>query len=107
MSEIVRGERDGAVEALKQAMDEYEAAHPGAVANLYRQNVASIRIRVVDPRFKKMSRPDRHDELYDFLADRVSNDVLNELSILLPLAPSEQPSSFMNFEFDEPVPSGY
>ena len=107
MATVVRGSRDNAVDALKHVLEEYEMAHPSAVADLYRQNVASIRIRIVDARFEHMSKGDRHDEVFNFIADRITADVLQEVSVLLLLAPSEQASSFMNFEFDDPIPSGF
>jgi hypothetical protein len=47
----VRGKPDAEVQALKDALDGYEAEHPGAEAALYRHNPASIRLRVIDGRF--------------------------------------------------------
>ena len=50
---------------------------PKARIDLYRQNPASIRIRIVDPRFPGMSRADRNayvwkyfDQLTDEVAER-------------------------------------
>ena len=106
MATITRGTVDEYVERIKSALDAYEVQYPGAVATLYRQDPASIRIRIVDARFKGMSKGDRHDQVWDFLAARLDDDTIEELSILLPLAPEEQPSSFMNAEFEDPIPSG-
>ena len=106
MATITRGDSDEYVERVKAALNDYEAQHPGAVATLYRHSPASIRIRVVDRTFKGMSKGDRHDQLWDFLTARLDEDVQQEISILLPLAPEEQRNSFMNAEFEDPIPSG-
>jgi stress-induced morphogen len=105
MAGIVRGDADAAVQALKSALDAYEAEHPGAEAALYRYNPASIRLRVIDRRFKGMTKSRRHADVWDFLAARVDEDTLADVSQLLTLAPSELKTSFANAEFDDPVPS--
>lgn len=107
MAEIVRGPRTAVVDSLKAVLDEYERQHPGAVATLYEQNSASVRVRVVDPKFAALSKSQRHDQVWDFLAARLSDDLLQQISVLLLLTPAEQPSSIMNIEFDHPVPSGF
>jgi hypothetical protein len=53
-----------------------------------------------------MSRGDRHDQVWNFLAARLDEDVQQEISMLLPLAPQEQAGLFMNAEFEDPMPSG-
>ena len=98
MATIIRGPKDKAVKTLKTVLDEYERVHPGAVAQLYRQNTASVRIRIVDSRFVSMSAGDRHDEVWNFLSDRLDDDTIQEISVLLPLTPREQRVSFMNSE---------
>lgn len=107
MATIIRGIDDEYVKKLKDVLDEYEREHPGAVATLYRQNTASVRIRIVDSLFAKMSLGDRHDMVWDFLTARVDEDTMQEISVLLLLSQEEQNSSFMNFEFNDPIPSGY
>lgn len=105
MATITRGSHDASVEKVKAVLDEYERLHPGAVANLYRQNSASIRIRVIDERFAQWSKGQRHDYLWKFITDRLSEDDVEEISVLLPLSKAELRSSFMNSEFDDPIPS--
>jgi len=106
MAEIVRGNiDDDAVNALKNALDAYEAEHPGAEARLYRQNNASIRLRVIDQRFEGMAKSRRHANVWQFLAVRVPEDTLSEISLLLAVAPAELGMSFANFEFENPTPS--
>ena len=105
MATIVRGTPDAPVESLKAALDEYEAQHRGAEASLYRQNRASIRLRVVDRRFAGMSKSRRHAEVWDFLQPRVGEDVLSDVSLVLAVTPDELGSSLANQEFDHPIPS--
>src|SRR5256885_17183052 len=105
MAAIVRGNHDAEVQALKDALDAYEAAYPGSEAALYRHNPASIRLRVIDRRFEGMPKSRRHAYAWDFLAARVKEDTLADVSQLLTLAPSELKMSFANFEFEDPIPS--
>lgn len=107
MATVIRGKSDAYVKKIKDALNEYEEAHPGAQAELYRQNTASIRVRIIDKQFTKMSKAQRHEMVLTFLAERLNQDTLQELSVLLLLAPTETESSFMNFEFEHPVKSGF
>jgi stress-induced morphogen len=107
MATIIHGPKDKYVRKLKTVLDEYERENPGAVATLYRQNTASVRIRIVDSRFAKMTKGDRHDKVWDYLTSRVDEDTMQEISVLLLLSQEEQNSSFMNFEFNDPIPSGF
>jgi stress-induced morphogen len=105
MAKVVQGNTDAAVQAIKDALDAYETEHPGAEATLYRQNSASIRLRVIDRRFEGMTKSRRHADVWDFLAARVPEDVLADVSLVLTVAPSELKMSFANFEFESPIPS--
>ena len=105
MATITRGHPDAHVSALKDALDAYEQEHPGARADLYRQNSASVRIRVVDERFTDMTRVARHRELWAYLAARVEEDAMSEVSVLLALAPGEVRDSLGNMDFENPLPS--
>jgi hypothetical protein len=80
--------------------------YPGTEA--YRFNSASIRMRVVDPRFEGKSIAEREAmvmPLFRQLPKRTRDDVL----VLLTLAPSELKSfnnqTLMNQEFEQPLPS--
>lgn len=106
MATITRGPIDAYVEKIKAVLDDYERKHPGAQTELYRQNSASIRIRVFDDHFAGVSKGDRHDRLLDFLAASLDEDTLQEISLLLPLTTSER-QSFMSVEFDDPIPSSF
>src|SRR3954465_4765508 len=105
MATITRGSSDEFVQRIKTALDAYEQNHPGARASLYRQNSGSIRLRIIDDRFADWSKGKRHDYAWKFIADRLSDDDAEEISMLLLLASGEPASSFLNSEFDDPVPS--
>ena len=100
MATIVKGPEDGVTVALRDALQEYESAYPGSEASLYRQNNASVRLRIVDRRFEGMTKSRRHSHVWDFLADRVSEEALSDISLLLAIAPAELGMSFANFEFE-------
>ena len=77
-------------------------------ADAYRQNSASIRVRVIDSRFEGMSPERREDqvmEVLDELPERTRADIL----MLLILAPSEletwSPLALSNQEFEAPAVS--
>jgi stress-induced morphogen len=105
MATITQGNSDAQVQALKAALDDYETQHSGADAALYRRNNGSIRLRVIDRRFAGMTKSRRHADVWDFLAARVPEDTLADVSLVLAVAPAELHTSFANFEFDHPVPS--
>ncbi len=104
MAVITRGSLDVTVDSLKQALEAYEAAHPGAEATLYRQNPGSIRVRVVDDRFAGIDKSARHDAVWDFLAGRVGEDVMGEVYVLLTFSHAELGRSLANQDFEDPLP---
>jgi stress-induced morphogen len=105
MAIITQGNSDAEVQALKDALDAYETEHPGAEASLYRQSIASIRLRIIDRRFEGMTKSRRHADVWDFLAARVPEDTLADVSLVLAVAPAELRSSFANHEFERPIAS--
>jgi len=77
----------------------------------YRYNSASIRVRVIDPRFEGLS-PEKRDEMVEphlaKLPERTQADIMN----LFTFAPSELRQTaktfrqfLLNSEFDDPSPS--
>ena len=106
MATITRGPTDELLLQLKGALDAYERDNPTAIATLYRQNSASIRVRIVDDGFIGLSRGERQKRVWGFLSDRVPQDDLEEVSVLLLISQAEQNSSFLNSEFNDPVSSG-
>ena len=106
MATVTRGPTDSYVEKIRTVLDDYERKHPGAQAEVYRQNSASIRIRIFDDNFASLSKGDRHDRVFDFLAAGLDNDTLQEISMLVPVVRSEK-QSFISAEFDDPIPSAF
>ena len=103
MATLLRGTADAVVQQIMTALDAYEADHPGATADLYRQNAGAVRVRVVDRRFEGTPKSRRHDHVWDYLADRVPDDTLAEVSQVLTIAPAERGRLFANFEFEQPT----
>lgn len=82
-----------------------------AQANSYRYNSASIRIRVIDPRFEGMTREQR-DALVEEQLDKLPPETQRDIVTLFTFAPSElvsTPTTFrefmLNSEFESPSPS--
>ena len=79
-------------------------------AEAYRYNWASIRIRVIDERFRGLSIEDR-DRMVSAILDGLPSDLQNQIILLLTLTPEEaQPENFnrhsiLNLEFEDPSPS--
>jgi hypothetical protein len=101
---IPRGSSDPVIERLKKALASYQADHPRAQIDLYRQNSVSVRIRIIDPSFARLSKGQRSDLAWKYL-DRVPDEAQSDISTLLLLTPEETKTSFANFEFEDPVPS--
>jgi len=77
----------------------------------YRYNSASIRVRVIDPRFEGMKREQR-DALVETELDKLPPDTQRDIVTLFAFAPSEltqSPKTFREFlqntEFENPSPS--
>jgi stress-induced morphogen len=95
---------DADVLAILEGLEAYRASHPSAKIDSYRQNSASIRIRIIDPDFKKMDRARRHDLIWDFL-EQLPEDTQSQITILLLLTPEETKKSIANMDFENPIPS--
>ena len=95
---------DGPMKLIQGALEEYGKAHPKAKIDLYRHSSVSVRVRIVDISFEGKSRTQREDEIWPLL-ERLPEEVVAELSLLLLLTPKEARKSFANVEFDDPVPS--
>ena len=74
-------------------------------SDAYRYNSASIRVRVIDPRFEGKSTEER-DAMVETLLEQLPEQTQADIMNLLTLAPSETSSSFKrmlaNDEFEEP-----
>ncbi len=101
---LLRGEADEILDQIIGILRQYEADHPGASVDLYRQNSVSVRIRIVDPAFRGMSRVERNDQVWRYLA-LLPEESQQDISMLVLLDGSEKGKSFSNMEFEDPVPS--
>lgn len=97
---------DQPLKAIIEALKKYDAVHPHAQIEVYRQNSVSVRIRVIDPDFHGKSRAQREDELWGTLQE-LPEEITAEISMLLLLTPAEAKKSFASLEFDHPVPSRF
>jgi stress-induced morphogen len=82
-----------------------------AQADAYRYNLASIRVRVIDPRFEGMSL-DQRDSMIEPCLKRLPDRTYGDIIALYAFTPSEMlqtPQTFweytLNREFDDPSPS--
>lgn len=96
---VIRGIPDPTTEAVAGQLIAHTADHPSAEVEVYRQNEYSVRIRVTDPDFRSKSRSERHKTAWPILYD-LSEEVLNELTMLLLITPDEKTTSMVRHEFD-------
>jgi stress-induced morphogen len=101
---INRGTSDDVMDQIIGALESYAASHPRAAIDVYRQDRFSVRVRIIDPDFAQMSRPQRHDLVWRTL-DMLADDVQSDISMLVLVAPDELAMSGSNMEFEDPVPS--
>jgi stress-induced morphogen len=73
---------------IKSALHSYQEDHPAARIDLYRQNPASVRIRIIDPDFAGMSRVDRHARVWKYL-DQLPEEDEGDIRMLVLLTPDE------------------
>ena len=101
---IPRGDSDAIIENIIDSLRAYEADHPNAQIDLYRQNPVSVRVRIIDPDFARQDRVERHKDVWRYL-DSLDEESQSDISSLILLTPGETKKSFANFEFEDPVPS--
>jgi hypothetical protein len=101
---VPRGEIDASIQCILEALEAYEADHPGARIELYRRNPASIRVRVIDEDFLGVSRSDRHNRVWSYL-QTLPDEVQSQVSLLIPVTAGAMKTSPASLEFDGPVPA--
>ncbi len=101
---IPRGGSDEVIEQIVEVLRGYEADHAQAQIDLYRQNSVSVRVRIIDPDFAGLGKPQRSEQVWRYL-ERLPEEVQSDISTVLLLAPEDTKRSFANFEFDDPIPS--
>lgn len=95
---------DKILKQIAGALEEYAATHPNAEIEVYRSNNVSVRIRIIDPGFKKMNRAKREGDLWAIL-EKLPEETVSEITVILLFTPEEAKKSFANMEFDDPIPS--
>lgn len=70
----------------------------------YRYNSASIRIRIVDERFRGRSKAERFNAVIPLIR-QLPKETEADVTMLVLLAPGEEAESLSNFEFEHPTPS--
>lgn len=95
---------DKILKQIVKVLEKYDEKYSRARIETYRQNSVSVRIRVINPDFKGMSRSQREEEIWTFL-DQLPEEVAQEVSLLLLYTPEEAKKAFANMEFDDPIPS--
>ncbi len=94
-----------AVRAILKALEtDYKVSHPQAEIDSYRQNSASIRIRIIDTSFQNRDRVNRDDEVWEILS-KLPEDIQSQITVVLLLTPEEAKTSFANMDFENPIPS--
>lgn len=101
---VPRGRTDEVIDRITAALARYEADHPRARIDVYRQNPVSVRVRIIDPDFAGQGKPERSRAAWAYL-DHLPDDTQSDISTLLLLTPDETDRSFANLEFDDPIPS--
>lgn len=101
---IPRGKSDEVIDRIVEVLHAYEADHPSAQIDLYRQNSVSVRLRIIDPAFAGQNKIERSKEAWKYL-NLLPDEVQSDLSTVILLAPEETKMSFANFEFEDPIPS--
>ena len=95
---------DEDVELVNAAFEPYVHQYPNARFDAYRQNSASLRIRIIDPRFASLGLAERERDVWDLLRS-LPDDVFTQITMLLLLSPDEADRSFANQDFENPLPS--
>jgi hypothetical protein len=101
---LARGKTDKVIKKIVSALRAYEADHPKAQIELYRQNPVSVRIRIVDDDLAGVDKAERNHTVWKCFDD-LSEEEQSDISMLLLLTPNETKRSSANIEFDNPVPS--
>jgi hypothetical protein len=101
---ITRGKTDKVIKGIVVALRRYEADHPKAQIDLYRQNPCSVRVRIVDPDFAGKNEVARSKSVWKYFA-ALSHDTQSDISMLILMVPGEKEMRFANLEFEDPVPA--
>jgi len=97
---------DDKARQVREALREYEQAHPDAEVEVKTQGRYSptIRVRIVDPRLDGVPVFERDKEVWRLL-DELPADTVQDITMLLMLTPQEKERSITSLDFDNPQPS--
>ncbi len=95
---------DDDVLRMLDVMNSYKVLHAQAEIESYRHSSASIRLRIIDPDFRGLDRVEREELVWE-LVERLSEDIQQQLSVLVLLTPEEIKTSIANRDFENPIPS--
>lgn len=101
---IPRGKPDAVINKIILVLEQYQKEYPKALVDLYRQNSVSVRVRIVNPDFAGLTKPERSGRVWKYLS-QLDEEAQGDISTVLLLTPDEMKMSFANFEFDDPIPS--
>jgi hypothetical protein len=104
MSKAKNKTADADVQKVLKALHLYQSAHQNAEVSAYRYNQASIRIRVVDPDLKTLDRIERDEFVWKYL-EKLPENIVSQITMLVLLAPGEETKSGSNLEFNRPSPA--
>lgn len=97
---------DEDVKKVLAGLERYKKDHPRATIDAYRQNPASIRIRIIDPDFERMNPIERDDLVWRYL-DRLPDRLVSQVTMLVLITDKEAEDSWANWEFEDPTRSGF
>lgn len=97
---------DEDVKQILAGLNRYKKDHPGSRIDAYRQNPASIRIRIIDPAFGRLNPIERDDLAWKYL-NELADRLVSQVTMLVLLTASEAKDSMANWEFDDPTRSGF
>ena len=86
------------------ALAESHLRKPFPDVTVRRTNSLMLRVRIIDKRFRGLSKVARH-ELVEPLLDQLPAELQEEIYFVLLLTPDEVATSTLNEEFENPVPS--
>lgn len=99
---LFKGEWDDGLRQVQSVFEEFIKRHRFASVEFYRAHPMSIRVRIVDPYFRKMSYFDRVHLIWDELR-KLPNEIQQDVSLLVLLLPYEVERSEAYREFERPL----
>jgi hypothetical protein len=97
---------DAAVQQILDVLNKsYAAKHPHARVDAYRHDKYSVRLRIIDPDFRKFAWSERINLIWPMLEKELPEETLGDIWFYLFLTPEEAKRSATNMEFEDPSPT--